>query len=211
MLGEEWSCGGAAGLCTGGECWIIYSAGALLPPRMAHKFRWDLKELALPHYVPLWLHSWQLQQLPLSLPGINTAVLGGPGAGTASRSSGKLPGSAPRRAPGPAAPPASSGCVNPRARHCPGLAAARHRQQFQLGILQGGLVLVGISSLCFHFALWIFNSYDRRVYIETKVLRYNGDIFLQNFYLHLTRDTSGRVTFQYLLTDISLEVCCHSY
>lgn len=66
------------------------------------------------------------------------------------------------------------------------------------GILQGGLVLVGISSLCFHLARWIFDSYDRRVYVETKVLRNNGDIFLQNFYLHLSRDTSGRVTFQYL-------------
>lgn len=101
--------------------------------------------------------------------------------------------------------PVSSGCVNPAG------AAQAWPQPGRAGTLQGGLVLVGINSLSFHFALWIFNSYDRSVYIETKILRYNGDIFLQNFLLHRSRDTSGRVMFQYLLTDISLKVCCHSY
>lgn len=48
-------------------------------------------------------------------------------------------------------------------------------------ILLGSLILVGISSLCLHFALWIFNKYDRRAYIERKELIYNGDIFLHNF------------------------------
>lgn len=79
--------------------------------------RWDLKELALPHYVPLCLQSWWLQ-LPLSLHNINTAVLGGPaGAGTPSINRGKLPGSAPWRA---LALPASSGCVNPPGTALPG-------------------------------------------------------------------------------------------
>lgn len=40
--------------------------------------RWDLKELALPHYIPLRLRSWQPQQLSLSLRDINTAALSGP-------------------------------------------------------------------------------------------------------------------------------------
>lgn len=58
--------------------------------------RWDLKELALPHYIPPWLQSWQLQQLPLALHNVNTAALRGPdGAGTPSINRGKLPGSAP--------------------------------------------------------------------------------------------------------------------
>lgn len=75
--------------------------------------RWDLKALALPHYIPPWLQSWQLQQLPLALHNVNTAALRGPdGAGTPSINRGKLPGSALRRVRGSAAaaaPPASAG------------------------------------------------------------------------------------------------------
>lgn len=66
-----------------------------------------------------------------------------------------------------------------------------------------------------HFAcilLYGFSiSYDRRAYIETKELRYNGDIFLQNFYLCLSRDTNGRVRFQCLITELSLKTHCSSY
>lgn len=75
--------------------------------------RWDLKELALPHYIPLWLWSWQLPQLPFSLCDVNTVVLSGPNyARTPLIIRGKLSRSALRRVHGSAAvsaPSASAG------------------------------------------------------------------------------------------------------
>lgn len=82
------------------------------------------------------------------------------------------------------------GCVNPAgslqshsARGPAGLAGSpcqgKALEEEFSGAPSSWLVLAHFA--CIHFALRIFNNYDRKAYIETKELRYDGGISLQIF------------------------------